>query len=133
MLLDIGKIFLHDDALNAVRKLTSGEHKIIKAHAMKGALYLIGINGIPKLSALAALEHHIKYDGTGYPEIDAAWQSHLVSQMITITDIFDAMPNEQSTKGPKPIEKIVWVLKKGKGTNFNPQLIDHFLKLIDME
>ncbi len=133
MLFDIGKIFLHEDALNAARRLTAREHQIIKLHAEKGALYLIDINGIPKLSALAALEHHIKYDGTGYPEIDAAWQPHLVSQMIAITDVFDAMPNEQSTKGLKPIEKIVWVLKKGKGTNFNPQLVDHFLKLIDMK
>jgi response regulator RpfG family c-di-GMP phosphodiesterase len=131
MLRDEGKVFITKEMVNVVRKLTKKEYAIIQGHTVKGAMYLMGLAGIPKLAVLAALEHHIKYDGTGYPAIKAGWKPNLVSQMIAISDVFDAMPTKGSGKGSKPLDKIEWVLKKGKGKSFNPELADHFLKLIE--
>jgi HD-GYP domain-containing protein (c-di-GMP phosphodiesterase class II) len=130
MLRDVGKLFIPDEIVHKVRKLTQEDRSAIEAHTVKGALHLMGLDGIPKLAALAAMEHHIKYDGTGYPSIKAGWKPNLVSQMIAISDVFDAMPAKGAKGKSKPLDKIVWVLNKGKGTSFDPQLVDHFLKLI---
>ena len=129
MLRDVGKLFIPKEIVGAMRKLTREEFSITQGHTVKGALHLMGLDGIPKLAVLAALEHHVKYDGTGYPSMKAGWKPNLVSQMIAISDMFDAMPNDAQKKS-KPMDKIVWVLNRGKGTSFNPQLVDHFLTLI---
>jgi len=130
MLRDVGKLFIPNEMVNKVRKLTREDRSAIEAHTVKGTLHLMGLDGIPRLAALAALEHHIKYDGSGYPSVKAGRKPNLVSQMIAISDVFDAMPAKDPSQKSKPLDKIVWVLKKGKGTSFNPQLVDHFLKLI---
>jgi response regulator RpfG family c-di-GMP phosphodiesterase len=90
----------------------------------------MGLDGIPKLAVLAALEHHLKYDGTGYPSIKGGWRPNIASQIIAISDVFDAMRSRRSYQEPQPLEKIEEVLRKGSGTQFNPKLVEHFLRLI---
>jgi len=90
----------------------------------------MGIEGIPKLAVLSAMEHHLKYDGSGYPSIKGGWRPNIVSQLISIADVFDAMRSSRSYQGSKPMQEIADVLKKGSGTSFNPQLVDHFFRLI---
>jgi len=79
---------------------------------------------------LAALEHHLKFDGSGYPHIGENWRPNIVSQMLIISDIFDAMRSRRCYKEPKPLEQIIDVLESEKGTTFNPFLVNNFLKLI---
>jgi HD-GYP domain-containing protein (c-di-GMP phosphodiesterase class II) len=130
LLHDVGKIFIPEEILSKPGKLTQDERKIIETHTVKGARYLMGIEGIPKLAVLSALEHHLKYDGSGYPSIKGGWRPNIASQLISVADVFDAMRSKRSYQGDIPIEKIVEVLNNGKGTTFNPQLIEHFLRLI---
>jgi response regulator RpfG family c-di-GMP phosphodiesterase len=80
---------------------------------------------------LAALEHHIKYDGTGYPHIKGKWQPNIVSQMISIADVFDALRSKRPYREPLQQEKITGILLKDSGTAFNPVLIQHFLFMIE--
>jgi HD-GYP domain-containing protein (c-di-GMP phosphodiesterase class II) len=130
LLHDVGKLFIPEEILSKPTALTSDERKIIETHTVKGARYLMGLEGIPKLAVLAAMEHHLKYNGTGYPSIKGGWKPNIVSQIISISDVFDAMRSRRSYQEPMPLEKIVEVLRKGSGTSFNPQLVEHFLKLI---
>ncbi len=130
LLHDVGKLFIPEEILSKPTALTSDERKIIETHTVKGARYLMGLEGIPKLAVLAAMEHHLKYNGTGYPSIKGGWRPNIVSQIISISDVFDAMRSRRSYQEPIPVEKIVEVLRKGSGTSFNPQLVEHFLKLI---
>ena len=130
LLHDVGKIFIPDEILSKPGKLSQDERKIIETHTVKGARYLMGIEGIPKLAVLSALEHHLKYDGSGYPSIKGGWRPNIASQLISVADVFDAMRSKRSYQGDIPIEKIVEVLITGKGTSFNPDLIEHFLRLI---
>jgi HD-GYP domain-containing protein (c-di-GMP phosphodiesterase class II) len=130
LLHDVGKIFIPEEVLNKASKLSDEERRIIETHSVKGARYLMGIEGIPKLAVLAALEHHLKFDGSGYPSIKGGWTPNIASQMIAVADVFDAMRSKRSYQGAIPIERIVEVLRKGSGTSFNPQLVDHFLRLI---
>jgi HD-GYP domain-containing protein (c-di-GMP phosphodiesterase class II) len=130
LLHDVGKLFIPEEILSKPTALTSDERKIIETHTVKGARYLMGLEGIPKIAVLAAMEHHLKYNGTGYPSIKGGWRPNIVSQMISISDVFDAMRSRRSYQEPMPLEKILEVLRKGSGTSFNPQLVEHFLKLI---
>ncbi len=130
LLHDIGKIFVPDEILSKQGILTPEERKVIETHPVKGGRYLMGVNGIPKLAVLAALEHHQKFDGTGYPSIKGGWTPNVTSQMITVADVFDAMRSRRSYQEPIPQEKIEAVLVKGSGSTFNPMLVERFLKMV---
>jgi HD-GYP domain-containing protein (c-di-GMP phosphodiesterase class II) len=128
---DAGKLFIPDQILNKPGRLTDNERSVIETHTVKGAQYILGLKNIPKLAVLGSLEHHIKYDGTGYPNIAKNWRPNVVSQMIAIADVFDAMRSRRVYKDSKPVSLIVKILREEKGTSFNPLLVDNFLKLIN--
>jgi HD-GYP domain-containing protein (c-di-GMP phosphodiesterase class II) len=130
LLHDVGKLFVPEEILKKPGMLTPEERKIMETHTVKGARYLTNLEGIPKLAVLAALEHHIKFDGTGYPNIRGGWQPNIASQIIAISDVFDAMRSKRSYQEAFSLEKIESVLKTGSGKAFNPKLVDHFLKMI---
>jgi putative nucleotidyltransferase with HDIG domain len=130
LLHDIGKIFIPDEILSKPGMLTPEERRTIETHTEKGARYLMGIEGIPKLAVLTALEHHQKFDGNGYPSIRGGWTPNIVSQLISVADVFDAMRSRRSYQEPKTLEFIESILIKGKSTSFNPIVVDLFLNLI---
>jgi HD-GYP domain-containing protein (c-di-GMP phosphodiesterase class II) len=130
LLHDVGKIFVPEEILNKPGNLTPAERAIMETHTVKGARYLMGIEGIPKLAVLAALEHHLKYDGSGYPSLKGGWRPNIASQVISIADVFDAMRSKRAYQPAATMEQIAGVLQKGRGIAFNPQLVDHFLKLV---
>jgi HD-GYP domain-containing protein (c-di-GMP phosphodiesterase class II) len=130
LLHDVGKIFIPDEILSKPGKLTPEERSTIESHTVKGARYLMGIEGIPKLAVLAALEHHQKFDGNGYPSIRGGWTPNITSQLIGVADVFDALRSRRSYREPVPQEKIISMLTKEKGTSFNPMIVDRFIKMI---
>ena len=127
---DVGKLFIPDEIISKPGKLTQNERKIIEGHSVKGARYILRMKEIPKLAVLGALEHHIRYDGTGYPELKGEWQPNIVSQMISIADVFDAMRSRRPYQEPKPMALILKILEEEKWTTFNPALVDNFFNLI---
>jgi HD-GYP domain-containing protein (c-di-GMP phosphodiesterase class II) len=127
---DSGKMFIPDEILNKPGRLTDDERSIVETHSIKGAQYILGLKDIPRLAVLGSLEHHIKYDGTGYPNISKKWRPNVVSQMIAIADVFDAMRSRRVYNDPKPLSLIIKVLSEEKGRSFNPSLVDNFLRLI---
>jgi hypothetical protein len=127
---DIGKLYVPEEILNKKGKLNADERMIIETHTTKGARYLMGTEGIPKLAVLASLEHHLKFDGTGYPSIKGGWTPNIASQMISVADVFDAMRSRRAYQEPQPMNKIEEVLREGAGKAFNPKVVDNFLKLI---
>jgi HD-GYP domain-containing protein (c-di-GMP phosphodiesterase class II) len=127
---DAGKMFVPEEILNKPDKLSREEWHHMREHAAQGAQYLLRLEGIPKLAFLAALEHHIRYDGTGYPDLGRGWRPNIVSQMIAVADMFDAMRSRRPYKEPKPDTLIIMVLREESGTSFNPRLVQNFLKMI---
>lgn len=130
---DIGKIFIPDEILNKPARLDQKEREIIETHSMKGAGYILNLSNVPQLAVLAALEHHIRFDGSGYPNIGKNWKTNIVSQMISIADTFDAMRSCRPYHDPAPEEKIIDVLIKEKGSTFNPLLVDNFLTILNRD
>ncbi|MGV8080674.1 MAG: HD-GYP domain-containing protein [Syntrophales bacterium] len=127
---DIGKITTPEEILMKPGSLTTEERAVMENHTIKGAMYLMKIKGVTNLAVLAAMEHHIKFDGTGYPRLKQNWQTNIVSQMISIADVFDALRTARPYRDPMPQEKIEKILTNEKGTSFNPYLVDRFLELV---
>lgn len=127
---DAGKMFIPNEILNKPGKLDQHEWKQMRGHALRGAQYLLRLTGIPKLAFLGALEHHLHFNGAGYPDLGKQWRPNLISQMIAIADLFDAMRSRRPYKEPKPDEFIIALLRKESGTAYNPQLVENFIRLI---
>jgi HD-GYP domain-containing protein (c-di-GMP phosphodiesterase class II) len=127
---DVGKQFIPSEIINKPGRLTPEERKIIETHTIRGAQYLLGLEEIPKLAVLGALEHHIRYDGSGYPAIAGDWEPNIASQMLAISDMFDAMRSRRPYQEPKPQELILKIMREEAGTSFNPLLVDNFIRLI---
>jgi HD-GYP domain-containing protein (c-di-GMP phosphodiesterase class II) len=127
---DVGKIFIPEEILNKPGKLTEEERAVIEGHAAKGAACLLDTDGAPKLAVLTALEHHIRYDGSGYPRMEGGWEPNLVSQMISVADVYDALRTKRPYRGPMEESRIVEILREGSGSAFNPRLVESFLLLL---
>ncbi len=127
---DVGKIFTPDEILNKPEKLNPAEMKEIEMHPAKGASYILNLKNLPRLAVLAALEHHMRYDGNGYPNAGERWRPHIISQMVAIADTFDAMRSHRPYQEAKADKIIFGVLKDGKGTLFNPMLVDNFIRVV---
>jgi HD-GYP domain-containing protein (c-di-GMP phosphodiesterase class II) len=130
LLFDIGKLFISDAIIAKPAALTKKERKIIETHTVKGARYIMNMEEVPKLAVLCALEHHRRFDGTGYPVLSEGWEPHIVSQMIAVADAFDAMRSQRAYQDAKPLEEIIAIIKKERAVAFNPLLVDNFLKLV---
>lgn len=131
LLHDVGKMFIPDGILSKPGPLTVHERTEMEKHTLKGAQYIGQQESIPKLTMISALEHHIKYDGSGYPSISKNWQTNIVSQMISVTDVYDALRSKRPYQEAMEYDKIVAILKAGRGSDFNPVLIENFLNMIE--
>lgn len=127
---DVGKMFVPDEILCKSDHLTDDEFAQMKQHPLLGARYLMESPGVPRLAAIVAFEHHLRFDRSGYPAVSADWQQHVASQMTAIADCFDAMRTRRTYKPPRELKDIASALVKGSGTEFNPVLVRNMLLLL---
>ena len=130
MLHDIGKLFIPEDILKKTDKLDFDEYEIMKQHPVKGARYLLETPGVPRLAVIAAYEHHLKFNLTGYPDVSGDWRQNLCSHMTTISDFFDALRTRRSYREPVPLEDIAAMMHSMIGTELHPGLTRNFLEII---
>ncbi len=127
---DVGKAMTPDDILSKEGPLTKKERLVMEEHVIKGAMYLMKLKGINNMAILAAIEHHIKYDGSGYPRIKGGWEPNIVSQIIALADVYDALRSVRPYRDPMPQDQIIRILTDESGTKFNPHIVQCFLKII---
>ena len=129
---DIGKISIPDAILKKPAKLTPDEFEIIKTHALVGYQILCESNlDILKLAAEIALNHHEKWDGTGYPNGLRGRSIPLSARIMSIIDVFDAMTHKRCYKDPESITVVVAYLVQNKGKHFDPGLVDIFIRNLE--
>jgi len=125
---DIGKLFIPSVVIEKPGELDPGEWEKMKQHTVYGGLFLSRQRQIPLIAPVVAYEHHMRFDGSGYPvPRPADKRQHLVSQIVAIGDTFEAMRMERPYKRSLEVPQIERVLKAGSGTSFNPQLVQTFL------
>lgn len=127
---DIGKIGIPDRVLNKPAKLTDEEYAIMKSHVIRGAEILRNFTMIENV-ADGALYHHERYDGRGYANGLKGEEIPLNARIIGIADAFDAMTANRVYRKKLDLDYVIEELKKGRGTQFDPKLVDIMLKLIE--
>ena len=130
---DIGKIGIPDAILLKPGKLDENEFTFMKQHARIGGLMLQDGENYPIIKAgqIIASQHHEKYDGSGYPHGLKGEEIHIYARIVAIADVFDALSSKRVYKPAFELTKTLTIMKEGKGTHFDPALIDLFMEHID--
>lgn len=130
MLHDIGKLFIPEEVLLKRGTLTAAEFEIMRQHPAKGARYLLETPGVPRLAAINAFEHHMKFDFSGYPAVPDGWQQNLCSQMTQISDFFDALRTRRPYREPMELPEIAAIMLGMMGKELHPVLTRNFLLIL---
>jgi putative two-component system response regulator len=124
---DIGKIGIPDRILLKPAKLDPDEWVIMKQHTIMGGKILEGSEtGFIRLGEIVALTHHEKWDGSGYPKGLKGKATPLVGRIVAIADVFDALTSRRPYKEAFSLEKSYEIIKEGRGTHFDPDVVDAF-------
>ncbi|OGG93125.1 MAG: histidine kinase [Candidatus Lambdaproteobacteria bacterium RIFOXYD12_FULL_49_8] len=134
---DIGKVGIPDAILHKPGKHTDEEFEVMKTHAALGALALeqavkqLGENSFLGFAKEIALTHHEKWNGSGYPAGLKGLEIPLSGRLMALADVYDALISARVYKPAFSHEKAAQIITEGKGTHFDPQLIEAFLATED--
>jgi len=129
---DVGKIGIKDSILFKNGKLTDDEFNEMKRHTIIGGAILENPDSpILECARLIALCHHEKWNGRGYPNGIKAEEIPIHARIVSISDTFDALTSKRPYKTPYPVDVSCDIIKKGRGEDFDPDLVDLFLSNID--
>ncbi len=126
---DIGKVKTPNEILNKPDKLTEEEYEILKRHTVDGAQILRKTPEMPTLAPVVAFEHHLRADGTGYPSAQRA-QLNLATTLCGIADVYDAMRSQRVYQPAFPTDRILAVLQRNDGKQFDQHLVRRFVQLV---
>lgn len=132
---DIGKIAIPDSILHKPGKLTNEEFSVMKMHTLYGSKAIAeSEEKLTKMSFLRyakemAATHHEKWDGTGYPLGLKADQIPISGRIMALADVYDALVPKRIYKDAISHEKAIEIIKEGRGTHFDPDIVDAFLAI----
>jgi putative nucleotidyltransferase with HDIG domain len=127
---DIGKVKTPTEILNKPEKLTDKEFEILRRHTVEGAEILRGTPEMPALAPVVAFEHHLRADGTGYPIGVKRPQLNLGTMLCGIADVYDAMRSQRVYQQAFPSDRILAVLQRNDGAQFDQHLVRRFSQLV---
>jgi len=128
---DLGKVGIQDYILSKPTKLTSEEWEQMKSHPLKGAQILEPLTFLGEVIDIVR-EHHERYDGKGYPFGHKGEQIPLGARIICLADSYDAMTSARSyRKKPLTKDEAVAEVVKNSGKQFDPKVVDAFLRIVD--
>ena len=127
---DIGKIGIPDSILLKPDKLTDEEYSEIKNHPSIGA-HILGSAAAFKEMIPIVKHHHEKFDGRGYPSGLKGEEIPYLARIAAIADTFDAMTSRRSYRNALDLQVVKDEIKKCEGTQFDPQLAEAFLEILD--
>lgn len=127
---DVGKIGIQDDILLKPGKLTAEQFNSMKTHAQIGATILAGDDLLMRDSRNIALNHHEKFDGSGYPKGKKGEEIPLFGRICAVADVFDALTSERPYKKAWSVAKSLDLIKNSSGSHFDPKVVDAFLQAL---
>jgi HD-GYP domain-containing protein (c-di-GMP phosphodiesterase class II) len=126
---DIGKWAIPESILQKPSTLTPDEWEIMKTHTQAGYEMLKDSKlDVLQMGALVAVQHQEKFDGSGYPKGLKGEEIHIYSRITTVADVFDALGSQRSYKQAWAVADIVQYFAEGRGTHFDPKLVDLLLE-----
>jgi putative nucleotidyltransferase with HDIG domain len=127
---DIGKVRIPSEILNKPDRLTDAEFAVMKRHTIEGAEILRRTPEIPTLAPVVAFEHHLRPDGTGYPEEVRRPALNLGTMLCSIADVYDAMRSERRYQESFASDRILAVYQRDCGSHFDQHLVRRFVQLL---
>jgi putative nucleotidyltransferase with HDIG domain len=127
---DIGKVRTPKEILNKPDKLTDDEFSIMRLHVVDGAEILRRTPEMPPLAAVVAFEHHLRTDNTGYPVGVKRSALNVGTMLCSIADVYDAMRSQRAYQESFPTDRILAVLKRNDGSQFDQHLVRRFSQLM---
>ncbi|MBW4055162.1 MAG: CHASE2 domain-containing protein [Proteobacteria bacterium] len=134
---DIGKVGIADNLLRKPTRFTVEEYENVKKHAAYGRDAIIMAESrtgdysdeLLRYAKDIAYSHHERWDGTGYPEGLRGEQIPWVGRLMAVADVYDALVTKRVYKGSVPHEEAVRIIAKGRGVQFDPDVVDAFLRV----
>lgn len=127
---DFGKIGIPEEILNKPSRLTEEEFTIMKQHPTIARDLLSSLELMHDLLP-AITHHHERWDGRGYPAGLKTDQIPLWGRIICLADAYDTMASRRTYKDPMPQERVMEELRKGRATQFDPELVDILMKILE--
>jgi PAS domain S-box-containing protein len=129
---DVGKIATPSEILRKPGPLTSEEREEMKHHTTVGREILADSESdLLRVAATIALTHHERYDGGGYPQGLAGEEIPFEGRITAVADVFDALLSDRPYRPALTVEETVEVIRKGRGSQFDPQIVDILLGDLD--
>lgn len=134
---DIGKVGIPDNVLNKPGKLTDEEYEIIKSHVIIGRNILETSygnkvnNNILTFAKDIVYHHHEKFDGSGYPEKLKGEEISVISRIMALIDVYDALANDRVYKKALPYEEVEQYIQEQSGKAFDPKIVNVFMLVKD--
>ena len=128
LLHDIGKLYISQEALAKKKELTEEDWQEIHLHPFYGARVLSSLDGLPPLCAIVSFQHHMRYDGQGYPQTVSPMKQHICSQVVAIADCFDALRSMRPYRKGLEMKEVFAMMRRDSSHAFNPFLLKHFIQ-----
>lgn len=126
LLHDIGKIGIRDEVLQKKGQLSPEEYQYVQQHPLIGVKIVEGIDFFKDKIPMIR-NHHERFDGSGYPDGLTGEVIPLEARIIAVPDAFDAMTSLRPHRRAMPVDEVIEEMEKGKGTQFDPQVLEIFL------
>ncbi|HEX5871125.1 MAG TPA: HD domain-containing phosphohydrolase, partial [Longimicrobium sp.] len=125
---DLGKVGIPDGVLLKPGRLSDGERELMQRHTEIGAEILAaGRSRMVRMAEGIARAHHERWDGTGYPLGLAGESIPLPARIVALADFYDALSSDRPYRAAWPRERVVDEIAAGRGTHFDPAVVDAFI------
>lgn len=132
LLHDIGKLGVHEQILNKKEKLTDEEWELIRQHPSMGEEILKPVLSDEEMLSVIK-SHHERYDGKGYPDKISGENINIFAQIVSVADTYDAMTSARAYRPALSKETAIEELRQNSGSQFNPKVVEAFLKVLEEE
>ncbi|MDF2570161.1 MAG: domain S-box-containing protein [Sporomusa sp.] len=129
---DIGKIGIPEQILNKTGNLTESEYIVIQKHPQLGYDALVNIEQLEKVAEYI-LYHHECYDGRGYPSGKKGQDIPFISRILSVADVYEAITSDRVYRKAMSLEQAMLVMHAGRGSKFDPEILDAFFRVIARE
>lgn len=128
---DIGKIYISRKTLHKPDRLSEQEFNSIKSHTVLGAEFMFKyVDSLGILPVVVSFEHHLKYDSSGYPRMPLLRKQHIISEIVAICDVYDALSQRRGYKQDYSPDVVYDIMNKDRGSAFDPELLDKFFQFM---
>ncbi|MBM3694343.1 MAG: HD domain-containing protein [Actinobacteria bacterium] len=132
LLIDIGRVVLDDPALRAPGRLSNEDWALVRLHPQEGALAILAATRPgEEVAAQIALEHHVRFDGGGYPDLGGR-RPHYLSRLVAVADVYDAVTSHRTHRPARTPHEALEILSRGKGEAFDPDVVEAFIRMMGL-